>query len=279
MMRDLMRKYHEKSGTTGCYEILRLLNIDGHEVVYLQYSAGGHNSRLIEPSVSGGPIIQRMLKCECDYTEGHGWRLAADGLVLEHVSSACLKRDVAMQLRHGELRQEFVNRFLGGDITTFDMDEDFYDLVFYLVEKAWNGEWIEEKTPLEVYGSYFDIGTLTKIMGSVVHDIYDPLNGMCDSGLIDMKSGRIMPTATPAPIEWSEYVLSEIEGWVGTAHLPRLPYLAQEWRIEIRNPDNQHVFNVPGKRLRYTAEDGPHPRDIEWVEETVWRALQSVADS
>lgn len=277
MLEDLLQAYQENgSNRQGRYEILRTINIDGHEVAYMEYSIPVTGDRLI--TSLNKRISQRVLMCECNFTEGVGWKRSEDGVTYDYTQCKCMKRSVALHLRHMELREEYVQRFLVGQYDSYRLATHLREITLDLVEKGKNGEWLEENAAASAFGGYFYIQTLASITGLFMGHLWEHIDPLLQEHLIGLDGSIITPYVAPPPPSWEEYVRLEQDGWVGIAKLPGHRQMAQEWKYEILNPEGKEALRIPGTRLFHNPVFGPDVEDVDRAKEVITLALHSCID-
>lgn len=152
MINDFLPQHLEAFNCNDKYQILRSILIDGHEVAWTEITL--FNSK---------PSSYRSLICECDFK----FKIDDSGVPCRmfDFKDHCIYRGLAMQLRRLELHQEYLGRFksVWGMV---DWSKYIEEILFDLIDKAKNGEFIGEDSPAaSLYGGYFYLKTFLNIVG------------------------------------------------------------------------------------------------------------------
>ena len=122
---DLLREYSQCSGDTLLYTVVWSIQVKGHEVAWLKVRA--HEA--VEPTW--------MLRCECYFTEGVGWKRNDLGMRVSLIGPGYPHTLYAMKQKHAELQRELAH---------FPERERIVRLVTQAVQRVrwrgWSAGWI-----------------------------------------------------------------------------------------------------------------------------------------
>lgn len=277
MIADLLPEYYARNGSNLRYDILRSIVINGHEVAWMSY-VGTVQFDITGAGREGQPFTGRIMKCECDFTEGIGWNIDEDGnrytVSGQDAKATCLIRQAAMHLRHLELRQEYHDRFVKPDEGVFSLNGCIREVTLDLIEKGQAGEWLEAHNGAAMYGGYFYLQTLAAITDNFMGHLWDDMYALMQDELIELDGAVIKAYTNPPPPKWEEHVRIEEAGWTGIAKLPGHRRMAQEWRFTVLNPAGKEAVRAPGKRLLHDPTFGPDVEDVEAAKQELIQLIE-----
>lgn len=166
MINDLLPRYYEVLEENPKYQVLRSIVIDGHEVAWMRYD-GTVTFDLVDKGNIGKPYFGYQLHCECDFTEGVGWKIMNDGKAYGIAGHRdCIYRKMFQHMRHLELRDEYLERFNSvchGQLCL--LESKIPEIIFDLIEKVKGGTFLgEDNEGADYWGGYFYVQTLEKIL-------------------------------------------------------------------------------------------------------------------
>lgn len=275
MIADHLDRYYETHGTDPSYEVVRSIVIDGHEVAWVRYE-GTVKVDLTGRGREGAPYTGYMMKCECDFIEGVGWRTdEKHGVVgLMNNNKPCLYRATAQHLRHLELREEYTQRF---DARGRSLHGHAKDIILDLIEKVKAEEFIgEDGGGASFYGGYFYLQTVAAITDLFVGHLWDDVYALMADEKVGLDGAVIQPYREPPPPKWVEHFRAEEDGWVATASLPGHRDMARAWKFEILRPDGEPAYSfIPGLDLMHDPVFGPDVEDVARAEEKLGELLDA----
>lgn len=135
---DLLRKYSHRSGDTMLYAVMWHTEAKGCRVAWLKAQA----SKTAQPAW--------MLRCECYFTEGVGWKRNDLGMRVSLIGPGYPHTLYAMKQKHAELRRELAH---------FPSEER----IVRLVTQAVRGEFVGEDGQRAGYG--IGLATIIAVCG------------------------------------------------------------------------------------------------------------------
>lgn len=262
MIADLLPRYYEKFERNLRYEVLRSTVINGHEVAWMSF-VGTIEFDIMGMGREGEPFSGRSMHCECDFTEGVGWKIGENGSRY-NLHPTCLASQAALHLRHLELRQEYQDRFIDGNNDPFHRLTDcISEITLDLIKKGQAGEWLEADSGAAMYGGYFYLQTLAAIIDESMGHLWDYMYPLMEEKLIEIDGAIVKAYTQPPPPRWEEVVKIEDDGWTGIALLPGHRRMAQEWKFRVLNPAGEDAVYTPGQRLLHDPIFGPDIEDVE----------------
>lgn len=265
MIADLLPEFYKRYKNDIRYDVLRSVVIDGHEVAWMEYT----DTVQVVPTGEGRegkPFSGRIMKCECDFTEGVGWSIDEKGQRRRNTVNveACLIRRAALHLRHLELRQEYMERFVKNDPGNFfGLKGSIREITLDLIKKGQSGEWLEAHDGARMYGGYFYMQTLASIVGEFMGHLWEDMYPLMEEKLIEIDGAIVKSYTQPPPPMWEECIRIEDNAWVGIALLPGHRRMAQEWKFQVFNPAGEEAIRSPGSRLLHDPVFGPDVEDVE----------------
>ena len=256
MIKDLLPAYYEAHGVDPSYTALRIIAIDGHEVAWMEFT------RTTDPDKT---YKGRALYCECDFTEGVGWKRENGKVYDLHLKAEkCLYRKTALHLRHLELREEYLKRFNVASGDSFALRRRLEEIISDLIEKVKAGEFVEDGNGARFWGGYFYLQTVALITDQFFGHLWEDVRRLWLEKKIGLEGAVIQPYREPPPPVWEEYLRIEVEGWVGIAYLAGHHPIAKEWRLEVLKPDGMRAYRfIPGLALLHDPVFGPDPEDVD----------------
>lgn len=264
MIADLLPRYYEFYENNLRYDVIRSVMIEGHEVAWMSY-VGTIQYDISGRGLEGTPFIGRVLMCECDFTEIVGWYIKDDRRFTTDAARKCLKRTVALEQRHLELREEYEARF-GKGLDSLPSAK-VAQVVLDLVDKAIAGEWLENGSGAAFYGGHFYFQTVASILDMPMAEVAETIYKMVARHEIKLDGAVVKSYSPPPPAEWEDCFTVELDGWTGKALLPAHSEMPQEWQFELLDPEGKKVvFNDPHLRLVHTPIFGPDVDDVAAAE-------------
>jgi hypothetical protein len=273
---SLLPRYYEVHKTDLQYEPVRTINIDGHEVAWMHYT-GTIVYDITSSGREGESFEGHELKCECDFTEGVGWKVEERNgnqqvLGLD-AGRKCLNKEAAKYLRQLELRREYEEQFSNewGTLTS-RLPEIFSDLA----RKVEAGEFIGESTGgARFYGGWFYLQTVAAITDIPIGMMWDTAYELVAEKKIGLDGAVVLPYREPPPPQWVENFREEHEdGWITVASLPGHRSMPQAWKLEVLKPDGAPAYSfVPPLALVHESMFGPDVEDVQRAKERLTELL------
>ena len=280
MIEPLLPRYYKAVGDNPRYEILDSYVINGHEVAWTEFS-GVIIADITGQGREGEPYVSRSLVCECDFTEGVGWRVE-DG---KHYSlggeKKCVFRSAVMYMRYRELREIYLERFANDNPSSegsFLLKQNIRAIILDLIERSKAGELLEDHGGATFWGGYFYLQTVAAITDNFVGHLWEDVWAMMADELIGLEGAVIQPYREPPPPMWEEFIrIEEDDGWVGIAYLPGHRQMAREWKLEVKTPEGDDAYAfLPGLSLTHDPIFGP---DVDDVARAEVRLMELIAES
>lgn len=267
MIADHLPRYYETHNNGTTYEVDRSIDVDGHETAWMKYS-GVVKVDIMGRGREGEPYTGHDLKCECDFTEGVGWRADAKyGAVnLMDSSRKCLPRAAAVHLRHLELRREYLEMFGDTWSDQFAPRKHVQAIIMDLIERSKRDEWLGEGGGgASFWGGYFYLQTVADVTGLSMGWLWEDVHKLMADKKIGLEGSVIQPYREPPPPKWEEFTrYADDDGWVGTASLPGHRKMAREWKFEVFAPDGSPAYEfIPGMGLFHDPVFGPDVEDVD----------------
>lgn len=267
MIQDLLPAYHEAHGMNPLYRPIRSIVIDGHEVCWMEFF-GKVAYDITGRGREGEPYTGRMLYCECNFTEGVGWKKDGDKVYSLLGPEKCLCRKAALYLRHLELRQEYLKRFNGTEGDYFTLRQHVPEIMLDLIEKVKAGEFIEDGGGAGFWGGYFYLQTVAKITDQFLGNLWEDVRRLVEEKKIGLEGAVITPYREPPPDLWAEALRIEVSGWVGIASVPGHRHMARECKLEVQKPDGTAAYeHIEGLPLLHEIVFGIDEEDLFRMEE------------
>lgn len=287
MIADLLYRYYEVHGTNPRYELFpappaRSFMIEGHEVAWMRY----HGEMVADLSGQGreGQAYEGYgLECECDFTEGVGYKVDAKhgGVGIGNATQKCLPRAAARHLRTLELRAEYTDRFEGSTAGVWSsMHTHFDEVVLDLIEKVKANEFVgEDGGGARFYGGYLYLQTVADVLDISMGMAWDRLYGMIEAKKVGVDGAVILPYREPPPEKWEEHARLDDDGWTGVAYLPGHRAMAREWKLEVLKPDGNPAYSfVPGVPLTHDPVFGPDVDDVAHAQDKLRELIARARD-
>lgn len=263
MIADHLDRYYEAHRRDDRFEVVRSIPIDGHEVAWMKFTG---------TNVYNEPFEGYDVYCECYFTEGVGWKVhEKHGTVGLGGHEKCLFTEVALHLRHLELRREYIARFddkwSGNRHVPLSKTKD---VILDLVERSQDPAFFigEPGGGATFWGGYFYLQTVANITGLYVGHLWEHVHALMADEKISLEGAVIQPYRVPPPPKWVEHLRAEEDGWIATASLPGHSKMAQAWKFEVTRPDGEPAYAfLPGLGLFHEPIFGPDVEDVARAED------------
>jgi hypothetical protein len=269
---DHLDRYYEVE-TNLRWEVVRSIVVDGHEAALMRFT--GHVVHDITGRDRDGEPFEGLdFKCECDFTEGVGWRVDEKHGVTR-LGFECRYARAARELRYLELRQEYLDRYdprrahTGITDGNFELIRHAKEIIPDLVRRAAAGEWLGEKPGgASFYGGYFYLQTAAEIMGTNPGILWDAAYELVAERKIGLDGAVVKPYSEPPPPRWVEHMRAEEDGWTVVASLPGHRDMPSEWKLEVLRPGGEPAYRmIPALALTHDPIFGPDVEDVARMEE------------
>ena len=266
MIETLLSRYYEVHGTNLTYTALRTITVDNHEVAWMEF---------VGRRQDGTSYNGRALYCECDFTEGVGWKVE-DGKNYRLLDpEKCLYRKAALRLRHLELRQEYQKRFKISEGDSFALHEKVEEIILDLIEKVKAGEFVEDGTGASFWGGYFYLQTVEAITDQFLGHLWEDVHRLVLKKKIGLEGAVIQPYRKPPPPLWEEFLRIEDHGLVGIAYLPGHRQMARAWKLKVLKPNGKLAYDfIPGLALLHDPVVGPDVEDVARAKKELLRLIR-----
>jgi hypothetical protein len=199
---ELLSKYCVDCASNLRYTILRTIPIDRHEVAWTEIrSKRDAESPEDSPVRRLKPMLYHQLMCECDVTEGVGYRLTESGILNLEAARHCMYKEAAVKLRILELRSELGRAIFGESSLPNSWrftDEHFAFAVDFLMAKAKDGQFLAEVTlGAEFWGGCFYLQTLAEILQWPTGSIWHPVHQLIGERKIMIDGMIVRPYRSP----------------------------------------------------------------------------------
>lgn len=183
----LLPRYYEAYGDDPAYTIERLIVMEGHEVAWMRYD-GTVKFDITGQGNEGKPYSGHSLCCACKFTEGVGWKIDEQrgtpvGLI---GGDSCYKKEAAIHLRHLELREEYKQRGMMGEVDKYK-SENIKAVLMDLIEKSKAGEFLEGSNGASFWGGYLYLQTLAEVMDLSVAAVRKATAELVEDNVIRME--------------------------------------------------------------------------------------------
>lgn len=280
---NLLPRYYEAFGDKTKFEVERSIMVDNHEVAWLKCE-GEVEYDMTGQGREGEAWTAYELECACKFTEDLGWRQDDDGQVTGLIGDKCIKKDAAVYLRQLELRQEYKTRGMFGK---FDMpkDEDIEAIMYDLMDKVHNNEFIEGTSGASFYGGYYYLQTVAAVTDRPMKSIREIANKMVGERKIELEGAVVQPCREPEPIAWEEHTRLEHGSYALVASSPKHSQMPQTWSFEVfkQVPGSKELIkleiDIPQEPLMHTNPMfGPDAEDVVRAHERLQEILDSLSE-
>lgn len=258
------------------YEAEQVYDIDGHEVAWMSYTTTRDDEK---------PLTGHAFKCECDFTEGVGWREHDEyGVVtMNDFEEECSARGEVVIMRKDQLRAEYAEKFAG-----VQADEKLFlrSVMMDLIEKDQAGEFIgETHNGAHFWGGHYYVQTAVDIAGigegqesaESWRDVWSVLDRMQVDKQIQLNGMVVQEYYEPPAAQWAEYGRYEYEGYIGVIHLPAHRHMPQEWQITILDRLGKELAtHLRGPALLHEPVFGVDAEDADLVEQYVVDSINQI---
>jgi hypothetical protein len=263
MIADLLPRYDEAHGKDGTFEILRSIMIDGHEVAWMKYS-GTILFDMLELGREGQAFDDYRLYCECDFTEGVGWKIdEKHGVVGLSHEGRCIRFQAAIDLRVRELRNEYYALFdVHYGMGAYGLTQHIDEIVADLIERDKRGEFVAESgSGAHFYGGHFYIETLARILGTHQPVILKDIRRLMKEHKIALEGFVVQEYRTPPEPRWDESFSYEQDGYVVKGYLPAHSKMRQDFKLDLYDVDGK-LINTDYLSLNHPVLFGPDGEDV-----------------
>lgn len=265
---DLLPRYHEVFDDP-VYIVLESMDIDGHEVAWMQYAssieAKDDNEDDNEDGVEGGErgsqeaYLGHGLYCACDFKEGVGWEIdESKSMAISHDETEdCPYKQEALKRRHVQLFEEYVRRGIVMPERPLT-SENIEDIIFDLIEKSMDHEFIElNPKDAQFWGGYFYLHTIESITGVPLDIILETADRMVKEKKITL-NGYVVKSYSAAK-QTRDYISVDKDDWIILAALNEREL---RWELTIADPDGNKIDITIQDPLEFPPPFALGPGDI-----------------
>jgi hypothetical protein len=243
--------------------ILDSMDVNGHEVAWMQFASFSGNTREDDEEGLGSPetYLGHGLYCACDFLEGVGWHLdEANSMAFMHdETDNCPCKRIALNRRHAELCNEYLDRGIlrpKGPVVS----EDIETVIFDLMQKSLDHEFIELDNGAHFWGGYFYLQTIESITGIPLEIILETADRMVEEKKITL-SGTVVKSFNADKIT-RDYITVDKDDWYILAALNEE---GLSWDVSLVDPDGEDVEIAIDDAMEFLPPFAVGPGDIDRI--------------
>ncbi|MGE5327760.1 MAG: hypothetical protein ACM3KH_00320 [Thiobacillus sp.] len=276
---DLLLRYQDIFNDP-VYMVVESMDINGHEVAWMQYVSPPERPEEDQEDIcdedrergSREVCFGHKLLCACDFTEGVGWDTDEKNamIVFHDEPDHCPCKLVALHRRHAQLLNEYIDRGLLNSYGE-NMDEDIEEIIFDLMQKSMDHEFIELDNGAHFWGGYFYLQTIESITGIPLDVIMSTADRMTKENKIKLSGSVVRSFSAEDVIR--DYLTVEKDDWFMTAALNDRD---QSWDIALFDQNGDLVDIKMHNPMEFIPPFAVGPGDIERINDRLEEIMDEV---